>query len=438
MSRIASAKCPECGARLDIEVGRPTVRCEFCGTRCRVYDRPTWFPGGGLDDGDLEDLPVIRLRSPLRWVWASVAAVFLAAIVALALFSLRGVGGPPEEEADETLRWVGAAPGELMTWDGELQAMVADVNGDGYGDPLGWVRFPAARTGYDYHLAAFGALDGARLWISERLALAHRLSSSRVAIVQGVVVHVDSGGLLRGLSLASGDVAFSAVMGQRAERVCDGGPGLVRVELEDGTALTVALASGQVVGEGPVDPGRTCDGVWSDRGRRTPLQSHRFALTGARVGDLPRLDGLDAEEMVYDTTTGLAAVLGDVRLEITEQKHVAAFDPRTPGPRRGLHRLARWILPVFSGTDDYTPRIEIAGRTTAAHGVLFVTYRLANQWRMTAVSLSSGQRFFDRSLPIGDSPGGVTASRHQVFLSADTALHVFDIQGGALRMSIGG
>ena len=71
MARLISAKCPECGARLEVEQGAPTARCSFCNTLSRVEgSRWSLFPGGGENAGELDDLPVIRLRDPMRWVWA--------------------------------------------------------------------------------------------------------------------------------------------------------------------------------------------------------------------------------------------------------------------------------------------------------------------------------------------------------------------------------
>ena len=446
MARLMSAKCPECDARLELEPLRPAIRCPYCGTLSRVEGGRSRRASGAFDAaeladlGDLDDLPVIRLRDPLRWLWAVGGIAVLAVVLLATYFSLSSLGGEEAAPFSRSLRYAGAAPGEPMSWDGELEAMVADANGDGLGDPIGWVRFPHPRAGYDYHLAAFDAARGKRLWLSERLSHARRLAHSRAALVGGLVLHVDSGGLLRAVRVADGRVAWSAVMGAGAYRVGGEADGLARVELMGGGARVVRLADGQVIGDTRRATGEgPCAGAFADRGGQTPWQLHRFSLTGEAARELPSLDGVEVRRAIYDVATGAAVAVGDAAARDRERAHLVGFDPRTPGPRGGLHRLARWAVPIAPEAGAHDPRIELSQRPAAAHGRVFVPYRTRGDWRLTCVDAVRGARLFDRALPFagGEEIGGVTASARQVFVSAGRSLHVLDVATGDYRLTFG-
>jgi DNA-directed RNA polymerase subunit RPC12/RpoP len=70
MSKLVSAKCPECGAKLKIDPSQAEAKCEYCGAVSRVEDKkkakaappPPQTPG-------MTYQPVIRVSSGASWSW---------------------------------------------------------------------------------------------------------------------------------------------------------------------------------------------------------------------------------------------------------------------------------------------------------------------------------------------------------------------------------
>jgi hypothetical protein len=412
---LASVKCPECQASLKVEPGRDEVTCSYCGATSRVREpaAPPVIPA-----------PVVRPRPALpRYVVAIILAGFLLPV-------LIGVIAPIGMcvAASSAINASGPAPSEHMQWVGNRQPMLAQVNADGVADVIGWVRFLGGTSSFD-HLAAFDGATGARLWLTAPISDGSQSFESKAAIAGDRLVVADPGGMLRSFLVSNGQPAWTAVLGERAERLCGGAPGAVRVDTTDGRSISVALATGQAA---VIPRVKDCAGLFTDVPGETPT----LAVDGRpfREGEpLPEVPGMRVTRALRDAASGLSVALGE-REPGTRVPMAAGYEPKAG-------RRVLWVASIPS-SDPLAVEQGASEVAAISVGRLLVSYSMADSRagaRLACIDATTGRSLWDAPIPASDTGdvGAIAASDREVFVSHWTYLDVFDLSSGALRLTIG-
>jgi outer membrane protein assembly factor BamB len=415
------------------------AKCAYCGAVSRIEKQK---PPKGQ--------PPVPMQGPVVYVpkanYAWIVFIILPVVISMAvgggvmtnIFGAMGgaVGG------------AGSGPGaggtagqgvlEHMQWQGNTQPMLADVNGDGVLDPVGWIRFLNGSSTAD-HLAAFDAVTGNRLWVTVAISDSSQSYNCRTALSGDKLVVADPTGMLRAFSVFNGQLVWTAMLGERADRICGAGAGYLRVETTDKRALTAALATGQLTPSGTVARGAACTGAQATSGKESLY--HRIA--GDRWGEggvfTPELDGMDAEVVAVDAMSGSHVALG-VKSPGTRVPMAALYDPRgvTENKRKAT---ARWMTAI-PAVNPLTVKESAPEVAAISQGRIIVPYELQGSEggsRLACIELASGRSLWEAPIPRSGtgSIGGVVASDRMIFVSHWTYLDVFDLGTGQHRMTIG-
>jgi outer membrane protein assembly factor BamB len=444
MAKLVNTKCPECGARLAVDPEKDEVRCDYCKAVSRIENRrqkaPPLPPGAPIQ-------PVIRVGTSTGAILTAVLVpvlltLFIGGMTAFQLSGGGGTGGGPGSGGP-----AGQSFGEHMQWIANKQPMLVDLTGDGVADPVGWIRFVGSGGSLD-HLAAFDAVTGTRLWTTPQLTDGSQTHEARAALAGDKLLVADPTGMLHAHSLVNGQRMWTAMLGERVERICDGGPGRVRVEKKDELQVHVALATGQIVPAGAIDDAAPCGGLWTDEPGTTPT-----AFLGGGTFDnvvvQPVIRNMNVKRVVVEPRTGTYVALGS-RTPGTEVPVAARYAPPAPPGAKARGRSGWMNKPAVTPSwvaaiPAVNPMTVSPGSTeigTISVGRLVAPYQLAgttSTWRLAALDVRNGQGLWDVDIPLSDtsSVGAVVASDRQVFVGIWTYLHVFDLATGQHRMTIG-
>ncbi|MBW2535253.1 MAG: hypothetical protein JRI55_27415, partial [Deltaproteobacteria bacterium] len=337
MTRAVSAKCPECGARLKIDPGLPQARCEFCGTTSVIQrgKAPPAPPTGAPQH------PVIHVGTGFRW-WILLPALLPVVLgLGITAFVTRAVQQATGDVASGVdLSGLAASNSEHLQWVGNRQPMLADVNGDGVADPVGWVRFLENGNTAD-HLAAFDANTGARLWATPQITDASSNHLAHAAIAGDKLVVADTVGVMRSFALGNGQSVHATQLGERAKRLCAGPSGSVLVDTTDERRLAFNLATGQLTPVGSGDREQPCKPLWSDEPGTLPglfIDGRTFHAGNP----LPEIDGMSVQRVLRPAEGGNAYALG-YRTPGTGVPTAAEFVPTAASGRRQPKVVPVWL-----------------------------------------------------------------------------------------------
>jgi DNA-directed RNA polymerase subunit RPC12/RpoP len=438
MARIVKTACPECGARLKFDAEATEAKCEYCGAVSRIEKQKP--PKGA---------PPVQTRGPVVYV-PRASHTWIAFIIIPIVMSVAIGGGVLTQVLGAFSGAAGGGDGpgaggtagqgllEHMQWQGNYQAMLADVTGDGVLDPIGWIRFLNGGATTD-HLAAFDAVTGNRLWMTPAIADSSQSYNAKVALAGDKLVVADPTGVLRAFSAFNGQLVWTAMLGERADRICGGAAGTVRVETTDKRVLAAALATGQVTPSGTVERDSVCTGVQPANGTESVF--HR--VVGDRWGKggvfTPELDGMSVEAVAVDAATGQHVALGQ-KEPGTRVPMAALYEPRgvTEDKRK---TTARWMT-VIPAVNPLTVSERAPEKAAISQGRVVVPYELQGSEggvRLSCLELASGRSLWEAPVPRSGtgSIGGVVASDRMIFVSHWTYLDVFDLGTGQHRMTIG-
>jgi hypothetical protein len=433
--KVHALDCPRCNAPLPAPVpGVLAMRCEYCGHEVAIKHTvhvpspqppPRPMPPGPLP----QRLPGRSRRRNWHVALSMVLSVagLMAAGVVFGVVKMHGGSGPGGG---------GHVPfGEHMQWQSSDAPMTADVDGDGVEDVIGLYRvLDGGET--KTHMGAFSGKSWDRLWRTEALGDAHRLTlgSAGNAILVG-----DDRGLMRILDRSSGAMRHSLQLSDRAERICApaGDPGHAWIEVADDTHVLVDLASGQAQ---PAPPPEGC----AARESSSDCSTWELDDKPARAECVPRelRDRLKVPGMniSYALREGDRVIALGTKEKGTPISMIAGLEP--PRGRKEKSADPLWVRTVNpdSRASSTTSAPQVAD---IADGVLFVTYSASGTTRtvrLAAIDAATGTTRWDVVVPRSESGSGpdlmvITSSR--VYLPHWTWLDVFDVATGKVLATIG-
>jgi DNA-directed RNA polymerase subunit RPC12/RpoP len=440
MARIVKTSCPDCGARLQFDPEGTEAKCDYCGAVSRIEKQR---PPKGQEAPHTHGPVVYVPKANHAWIAFIILPIVLSmAIGGGVMTKIFGAVGGVAGGVAAGLPGSGGGAGqgllEHMQWQGNFQPMLADVNGDGAPDPIGWIRFLENSTSMD-HLAAFDAATGTRLWMTPAICDGSQSYNAKAALAGDKLVVADPTGVLRAFSIYNGQLVWTGMLGERADRICGAGAGSVRVETTDKRALSVALASGQITPAGTVERETPCVGVQAaDRGES--LYSRLVGGTWNDGGEVnPEIAGMDVEVVVVDNATGAHVALGG-KSPGTRVPTAAMYDARgvTESKRKAV---PQWMTAI-PAVNPLTVQESSPETGAISQGRVLAPYQLQGSdagWRLACLELASGRSLWDVAIPNSGSGtmGKIVASDRQLFVSHWTWLDVFDLGTGQHRMTIG-
>lgn len=429
MVKIIEVKCPKCGAPLPVPPGAESVICQYCGAPSLV-DRgrtQTRFPTATLPG--MAPMNVVHVAHPtaLGPILASLIG-FIALIGGLAAVILTTRGNPTGTVGGTGKPGVSlpgiTLPGTQPRYYFDDRPMLADVNGDGVVDVVGKSSVPGA----EQWIAAYDGRTLAPLWKTPLLAKDATDPYARRAIMFGRVLSADSLGKLQAYDLRSGTPAWSALLGEKAKRMCQG-DGVIVVETVDearhgydpatGKAREIAKNAPCAMVQSSVDeeaPGYQIVGWW------------KLAENG--LPGLHDTEGMSAHRALIPTGPGPRFLLGG-RAKGSSVAMVAAVDKKKV--------LWKDVVP---GVDPLTTDVNVTTQDAAyVNGLIVIPYSMKDHdggVRMACFDGMSGRRLWDvevhRKTQVS---AGLSISNDDVFYASWTALYVISLKTGKLRGVVG-
>jgi hypothetical protein len=429
--RVQALNCPRCNAPLPAPgPGVLALRCEYCGNEVAIKHtvhvpspQPLPQPRRPIQQRPIPR-PAPRRRNVLIALSITVAVMGLMASGAVySLLRARSGSGPGGG---------GHVPfGEHMQWQDGKAPMIADLNGDGVEDVVGFYRVLDGGEATT-RLGAFSGATWNRLWHTDPLGDAHQLAlgSAGNAILVG-----DDRGLVRIFDRSSGVQLHSVQLSDRARRICGGDEGHAWIEVADEAHVLIDVATGgsrpspPPAGCAPRETGSDCSS-WelSDQPARAECMSSelrkRLAVPGMTVSYALRQG---------DHVVGLG-----YKEKGTSISMIAGLEP----PRGKGEKQPLWVRTVNpdSRATSTTSTPQVAD---IADGMLFVTYLASDKQRMNrlaAIDAATGNTVWDVPVPRsehGSGPSLMAISSSRIYLPHWTWLDVFEVATGQHLATVG-
>ncbi len=244
----------------------------------------------------------------------------------------------------------------------------------------------------------------------------------------GRVLSADSLGKLQAYDLRTGTPSWSALLGEKAKRMCQG-DGVIVVETVDEARRGYDPATGKAK---DVAKGAPCAVVQSSVAEEAP----GYQLVGwwkLAENGLPGLhdvEGISAHRALIPSGAGPRFLLGG-RSKGSSVAMVAAVDKKKV--------LWKDVVP---GVDPLTTSVNVTTQEAAfSNGLLVVPYSMkdhAGGVRMACFDGASGRRLWDVEVHKKTQVStGMSISNDDVFYASWTALYVISLKTGKLRGTIG-
>ncbi|WP_437298425.1 outer membrane protein assembly factor BamB family protein [Sorangium sp. So ce426] len=414
MARIVDSRCPRCGAPLPIQPAMDAVTCQYCGARSLI-DRgrkPTTAP---IPQG----MHVVRVAPPSsNAAGVVVMSVVMAMVVAggaAGAFMFSG-SGPSKGRSSPLL---GIGPKTYFS----DRPMLADVNGDGAPDVIGKSNVPAGEE----WIAAYDGRDGKPIWRTAALTKDAANHEARRAIVSGRLIAIDALGKAQAYDLRTGTPSWSALLGEKARRLCQG-DGVIVVETVDDAKHGLDPATGQ---RRELAKNAACKAVPSSIQEEAPgyrfARWHEFDELGLPGSN--EVEGMSVSAAIIPSGPGPRFLLG-ARSKGSRVGMVAAVDKKK----------VLWTT-VVPGVDPLTTKATGVEVGAYEGGFLAVPYDmkdLREGTRLACFEAATGKRLWDVQVhKKSQTSAGIAISANDVFFASWTALYVFSLKTGQLRYMIG-
>ncbi len=423
VAKLVSAKCPHCGAPVQIPTDAEHVTCQYCAHSAFIArDRKTAPPPS-------EAVIFVQPRSgiPMAPLLFAVGLSVLGLGTTVA-FLVHGAAETAKDTLGAALSSATASIATSVATTAQRfyfsdQPLPFDVNGDGTLDIVGLSKTPGGAA----WLAGYDGRDGKELWRSAFLEKNQESSPALHGLVQDHVIVVDDLGKIQAYRAKNGQPAWAALLGERAQSLCQG-DGFVRITAADRTAHEFDLATGE---KRPSASKAPCQSVPQSRGD----DGAGFRIIG--WSDFAE-HGLPSLHSQKDMAAHRALVIGDQKLAFLLGSKAAGSSVAMIAAVKSGQVLWKSLVPAV---DPLTTKVNVTTQTAAyAAGRVVVPYSLSgsNGVRMAAFEAETGTRLWD--VPIHDKSqvsSGIQMSDKDVYYASWTALYVLDASTGKLRFRVG-
>ncbi|WP_437716312.1 PQQ-binding-like beta-propeller repeat protein [Sorangium sp. So ce448] len=414
MARIVDSRCPRCGAPLPIQPAMDAVTCQYCGARSLI-DRgrkPTTAP---IPQG----MHVVRVAPPS----SNAAAVIVMSVVMAMVVAGAAAGAfmfsAPGPSKGRSAPLLALGPNAYFS----DRPMLADVNGDGTPDVIGKNNVP----GGEEWIAAHDGRDGKPIWKTAALTKDAANHEARRAIVSGRLISIDALGKVQAYDLRTGTPSWSALLGEKARRLCQG-DGVIVVETVDDAKHGLDPATGT---RRELAKGAACKTVPSSIQEEAPgyrfARWHEFDELG--LPGSHEVEGMSVSGAIIPSGPGPRFLLGG-RSKGSQVGMVAAVDKKKV--------LWKTVVP---GVDPLTTRATGVEAGAYEGGFLVIPYDMKDHkdgTRLACFEAGTGKRLWDVQVhKKSQVSSGISISANDVFFASWTALYVFSLKTGQLRYMIG-
>ncbi len=419
VAKLVSAKCPHCGAPVQIPKDAEHVTCQYCAHSAFIArDRKTTPPASE---------PVIFVEPRAGIPMAPILFAVGLSVMGLGMTVAFLVYGAAKTAKDTIGAALNSATSSVATTAQRVyfsdQPLPFDVNGDGTLDIVGLSKTPGGAA----WLAGYDGRDGKELWRSVFLEKSQENSPALHGLAHDTVVVVDDLGKIQAYRAKNGQPAWAALLGERAQHMCQG-DGFVRITATDRTAHEFDLATGV---KRPSDFKAPCQSVPQSRGDDGP----GFRIIG--WSDFAEY-GLPSLHSQKDMAAHRALVVSDHKLSFLLGSKATGSSVAMIAAAKNGKVLWKSLVPAV---DPLTTKVNVTTQIAAyAAGRVVVPYSLnaSNGVRMAAFEAETGQRLWD--VPIHDKSqvsSGIQMSDKDVYYASWTALYVLDAATGKLRFRVG-
>ena len=436
MARLGRAKCPNCGASIQVHSHQHWAACSNCGTKSLVAQSGSApLPPG---QRSVSQGPPSSERAGSGAGGVIVIALALAVVVGVVVTvvvasSSDKVDRSARPSESRTGTSAAAEPSTTSSADPEglrrltsyrvlaaERPLLSDVDGDGMDDLL--VQFSATMNGKGQsRYAAFSGKTGKLVWVTSPLENDHYTTTA----AGSWLLLADGAGRLYGLHLRDGARAWTTALGAEGKQFCKAPePNTILVGTADERLLVVDLRTGA---QKPAPANATC--------RPAQTNSRTVPNLSRIMRAVQRQNGLNPNELAQldEIHCGSLRVLGDAGSQVLADActKLLGFEPesvepfrideirrfdenawvllgvRQPGvkvPMIGLARSGRviWSKEVPDGSPMLAK--EGAPRLVQVHGqTLAIGYEQKEHRgsHVTAIAADTGDRLWDVVLPTG-------------------------------------
>lgn len=399
MAVLVSAKCPHCGAPVQVPPDVDHVICGYCRHGSSIQrGRPS---SASPQQGPVIHIP--RTPNPALAVYFVVlGSVLVLGAVLRAVMTRDGFG-------------LSSLGSQVFFGD---HPFLFDVNGDGIQDVVGMSELPTQSTWF----AAYDGRDGKEIWRTD--AITKDFAHGFRGMAGELFVTVDNLGKVQAYNAKTGQPAWASLVSDEGRRMYLG-DGFVRIQTQDDQSHDLALTTGQKLPERAAIPARSIPAtrMHSGFGYRTVSR-----IDFRRLGLTESIEGMRPEIAVVLDTGKRAFVIGE-KSSGTSVPMIAAVD--------GKEVIWTSIVPAVDplSTSTFTTqaaalfgnRIAIPYRLKSADGV-----------RMAVFDTETGKRLWDVSVH-GKAANmrGIAMSKESVFLATWSAVYALNADTGELRFRLG-
>lgn len=406
MAKLVSAKCPHCGAPVQIPPDLDHVICGYCQHGSSIQrGRSVASPPQG---------PVIHVPTT-SWnpvVFAIVGGTLLFGSAISALMAQLAKPG--------LISGGIATAGEPSLYFSDIPFLF-DVNGDGVIDVIGKSEIPAGAT----WIAAYDGRNGKELWRTSEIS--KEAAGGLRGLASDVLVSVDELGKVQAYRAHNGQPAWASQLGEQARDICRG-EGFVRIRTADNQQHSLSLATGQKLLNQADTPCRTIPITRSDTG------------IGYRV-----VSWTEFRKLGLPDTSSIPGMSAHRALVPDEGKRAFMLGSKSPGSSVAMIAAVEGKKVLWSslvpGIDPLTTDVNVTTQIAAVSGSrVVVPYRLktSNGVRMAAFDTNTGTRLWDVAVhDKSDTMNGIAATEQDVYFASWTALYVLRADTGELRFRVG-
>ena len=418
--KVVEPNCPRCGAPLTVSPGQTQVTCTYCDLTSLIErDKAPVSPRS-------DQVPTVYIpNSNVKPVFLTFALVGLGVLIsgAVALITNLSVRTKTTDAPPSSPLSIGASMASRIGFFD--RPMLADVNRDGHVDIVG--KCSLQGTSEQSFICAFDGKTGAKLWTTEILTKDQLESYAVRAIVGDKVISVDQLGKVQAYELVSGNPAWTSLISDRAERICEI-DGQAVVTAKDESVTGFALVSGA---KQSLRKDTRCRDVYSNDDDKAPgyriigwWELEKLGLPG-----LHSIEGLSAHRALVPSEGNIAFLYGSPS-QGTSVATVAAVSKKKV--------LWKGVVP---GVEPLRTTINVTTQKAAyVAGRLVMPYEMQDSnegFRVAALEAASGRRLWDVELYKHRSLQGISICPDTVYFSTWSTVYALNLADGKQRFHIG-